>query len=443
MKRVLPVVVLAFLAAIIGLLVFIGVKPGAAGSGRNLGDGLAVADDGDPAPASLTAEEAEGTLRAAEVKRHVGWLASDEMRGRDTPSPELDRAAQYVVAEFRRLGLQGAGGAGYLHWWTHRNEQVPNCLGLLEGSDPTLKSEVVIVGGHMDHIGMQGREAMNGADDNASGTTGVLELAEAFASMKTRPKRSILFMTFSGEEKGLLGSAAYCATPAIAIESCVAMFNFDMIGRSRDNYLFVGGIGTSPEFPAMLERGKTGLGLAIETAPGGYAPSDSENFHKAGLPVLFFFTNVHADYHRPDDIVDKINAEGEQTILRLAFRMIRETADRPARLPFTHLPTRALPKDFDDRVKERDTGTPAPKRPRLGVQRDESRSGFVVAEVTPGGAAEKAGIRLGDEIVRVGEGDVQTYDDLRAQLEKVERGQTVKVVVKRDGAEVSIDVTFE
>ncbi len=409
---------------------------------------LAVAQDAaDPKPGTLTADEAEKTLTAAEVKKHIGFFASDELGGRDTPSEGLTKAAEYIAAEFKRLGLKGVGDdGGHIKSWEYNGEKVPNCVGLLEGSDDKLKDEVVIIGGHMDHIGMQGREVMNGADDNASGSTGVLELAEAFASMKTRPRRSILFLTFSGEEKGLLGSAAYVKDPAVPLAKCVAMFNLDMIGRSKDDYLFIGGVGTSEPFPTMVEKAAEGIGLKIETHPGGLAPSDNTNFHLKGLPVLFFFTNVHADYHNADDVVDKINAEGEAKILKLAFRIVRATADRDERLPFTKNASQALPKDFNERMGERfggGGGAPARNRVQLGVQTDEVDEGVKITGLTEGGAAAKAGLKAGDIITKLGETKIADVTDLRAVLRKLKPGDAVKVTVLRDGKEESAEVKFE
>ena len=403
-------------------------------------------DDSDPKPATLTAEEAEKTLTAAEVKKHIAFFASDELGGRDTPSEGLTKAAEYIAAEFKRLGLKGVGDeGGHIKSWDYRGTKVPNCAGLLEGSDDKLKEEVVVIGGHMDHIGKQGREVMNGADDNASGSTGVLELAEAFASMKTRPRRSILFLTFSGEEKGLLGSAAYVKNPAVPLEKCVAMFNLDMVGRSKDDYLFIGGVGTSEPFPKMVEKAADGLGLKIETHPGGLAPSDNTNFHQKGLPVLFFFTNVHADYHNADDVVDKINAEGEAKILKLAFRIVRDTADRDEKLPFTKNASQALPKDFNERMGERFGGGAAPARNRvqLGVQTDEVDEGVKITDLTEGGAAAKAGLKAGDIITKLGETKIADVTDLRAALRKLKFGDTSKVTVLRDGKEETVDVKFE
>jgi len=438
MGRAARIAIPAAIVALIAMLIYVGTRP-AVSSSKSLGGGLAAPDPADPAPGSLDPAAAEATITPREIRDHIAWLASDEMKGRDTPSPELERAAQYVAGEFKRLGLQPVGN-GYFHWWTYGTELAPNALGLLEGSDPVLKSQVVIVGGHMDHIGVQGREVMNGADDNASGTTGVLELAEAFASMKVRPKRSILFITFSGEEKGLKGSEAYVANPPLPLEACVAMFNFDMIGRSVDKYLFIGGVGTSSEFPSMMKKANEGLDLMIETAPGGLAPSDNSNFHKKGMPVLFFFNNVHADYHRPDDIVDKINAEGEAAILKLGFRMIRATADLAERLPFTRIEKVALPHDFQERLRLRDA--PAARRPRLGVMRDDDQPGFVIMRVDIGSPAAAAGFERGDVIVKIGERDVASYDDLRAAMEGVKFGDTVVVRVRRGSDERSVDVRF-
>ncbi|MGH9426255.1 MAG: M28 family peptidase, partial [Terriglobia bacterium] len=189
-----------------------------------------------------------------------------------------------------------------------------NVVGILEGNDPVLRNEAIVIGAHYDHIGLgelgslaegRGHQIHNGADDNASGTAGVLELARVLASQRATLKRSLVFAAFSAEEEGLMGSKQYLSTPAFPLENTVAMINMDMIGRLKDDHLIVGGSGTSPQWKEMLARLKP-ANLDLKFQDDGYGPSDHASFYAKDIPVLFFFTGVHQDYHRPSDDADKI-----------------------------------------------------------------------------------------------------------------------------------------
>ncbi|MDH3269310.1 MAG: M28 family peptidase, partial [Ignavibacteria bacterium] len=214
-----------------------------------------------------------------------------------------------------------------------------NVGGILEGNDPTLKNEWIIIGAHFDHLGMGGDGSLyrgkepqihNGADDNSSGTTGVLELAEKFASVKGQLKRSIAFFTFSGEELGLLGSNYLVKNLPFPAEDAITMINMDMIGRLKDSSLIVYGTGTSSNWKDILNKHNS-YGFKLSFNDEGFGPSDQSSFYGAKIPVLFFFTGTHEDYHKPSDDADKINFIGEQEILEYVYDVAVDIDDNPER----------------------------------------------------------------------------------------------------------------
>jgi len=213
-----------------------------------------------------------------------------------------------------------------------------NLLGTVEGSDPTLRQQAICLGAHYDHVGISGGEVCNGADDNASGTAGLLELAQYFAAHRQETRRTLLFAAFSGEEKGFLGSEWYVHHPSIPLEQTVAMLNLDMIGRSGDGTVRIGGVGTSPQWAGLLEAAAASGDLKVQTSTGSQGGSDHEPFYRRNIPVLHFYTGMHSDYHRPTDDWDKINAAGEVQILRLVVALIHRLNTCPEGLSFAPLP---------------------------------------------------------------------------------------------------------
>lgn len=310
-----------------------------------------------------------------------------------------------------------------------------NVIGRLVGSDPTLKDEVVVVGAHYDHVGKGGPGVMdrsnvgsihNGADDNASGTSGMLEIAQAFAGSGQRPKRTILFMAYSGEERGLLGSQHWCAHPTVALEKVVAMVNLDMIGRLRAKEFEVGGIGTSPGMEAIVKAALAAEGLEASLDPSGQGPSDHASFDDKKIPVLFFFTGLHDDYHRPGDDVEKINFEGAAKVARAAFSCLSALADLPARPPYTE-------------VKQ---AGPNANRPRLGVMLDRNRTegGVGVQSVVPDGPAAKAGVLADDLIVGLAGKEIKSFQDLTQTLGAQQFDAEVDLVVQRGDQRLTLKV---
>ncbi|MEI6235552.1 MAG: M28 family peptidase [Planctomycetota bacterium] len=302
-----------------------------------------------------------------------------------------------------------------------------NVIARLEGSDPVLKNECVIVGAHCDHVGMgyensllgkDGAGKMHpGADDNASGTAGMLEIAQYIASLKPdeRPKRSILFMAFSGEEIGLLGSEHYTKHPFIPLKDTAAMLNLDMIGRSSDGYAQVSGIGSSRGFKELITKNSSDVGVKLHFGSAGDGPSDHASFYKVKVPVLFFSTGTHADYHRPTDTWDKINAPIAAETAKLAAKAAIDLANCTDRPEFVQAGTGCY----------------------LGVGADEERQnvvGFPVADVAKGSPADQAGIRSGDVITALNDQRLIHAFDLMISLSEFSPGDEIDLKIQR-GAE--------
>jgi hypothetical protein len=315
-----------------------------------------------------------------------------------------------------------------------------NVVGLLPGSDPELRDEFVIVGGHYDHLGWGGVSSLSesrepavhpGADDNASGAAGVMALADAFAAAALRTRRSIVFICFSGEELGLYGSAHYIKRPIVPLERTVAMFNLDMVGRLKDDKLTVIGTGTSPAWEALLAAANRDAGLFLAKNESGFGASDQQSFYAAKIPVLFFFTGVHADYHRPSDTPDKINYPGEAKVLAFVAGCLRRLDAYDARPEYCEV---AAP-----------TGGTARFRVWFGSIPDYSVEvvGVKIAGVRAESPAQKAGLRAGDVVVKFGGHTVRNVQDYTVALSAFRPGDVVEVVVLRDGSELALSAVLE
>ena len=307
--------------------------------------GCASSDDAPSLRSSEAMDAAAATIRAEDVIARIGVLADDSMRGRRTPSPELDMVAEWIAGEFAEMGLEPGGDDGsFVQRYPLPNGEeatAPNVVGILPGSDPELRDEYVIYSAHMDHVGVRATEGgdsiFNGADDDASGTATVMEVAEAMASLDVAPRRSILFVLVSGEERGLWGSDYFTAHPPVPVEGMVANLNADMVGRNwTDTIVAIGKEhsslgGTLAEVnEAHPELGMTAID-DIWPEERFYFRSDHFNFARRGVPVLFFFNGTHEDYHRPSDEVERIDGEKTSRIGRLLFYLGMEIADADER----------------------------------------------------------------------------------------------------------------
>lgn len=296
-------------------------------------------------PAAAGPADDAATITQDMLRRHVSIISHDSMRGRVTPSRGLELTAAYIASQFARLELRPLGDSGtFIQHYPlpiGGHGQAPNVVALLEGRDPALKGEFLVFSAHMDHVGV-GRPAggdsiYNGADDNASGTAAVMALAEAFAKAKDRPRRSIIFLTVSGEEEGLWGSAYFASHPPVALDSIVADLNIDMIGRNWRDTIVAIGREHSDLGPTLARVAAAHPELRMATVhdpwpnENFYYRSDHYNFARRGVPVLFFFSGTHADYHGPYDEIDKIDFEKETRIVRLLYYFGSEVANAAAK----------------------------------------------------------------------------------------------------------------
>ncbi|HEU4478170.1 MAG TPA: M20/M25/M40 family metallo-hydrolase [Pyrinomonadaceae bacterium] len=358
-----------------------------------------------------------------------------------------------------------------------REQAAANVIGLLEGSHPTLKNEVIVIGAHYDHLGLGGAgslaqkegEIHHGADDNASGVAGVLELARVFAAQKPRPRRSIIFAAFSGEEEGLLGSNYYVNHPAAPLANTIAMINMDMIGRMKNKTLTVGGIGTATEWRALVENANllqgitvtaahTGSATGTSVASGmpivvaangqpivnsdpskqfsltlnadGYGPSDHSSFYSKQIPVLFFWTGTHEDYHKPSDTADKINFDDQSRILSVVGRIVQDIDKSDQRPSFTAAKTEPVGRSTGFRVY-------------LGTIPNyaDANDGLLLDGVREDSPAAKAGLKAGDRIVKLAGREVRNVYDYTYALGEMKAGQEYEVEVVRGGERLQLKLT--
>ena len=320
--------------------------------------------------------------------------------------------------------------------------EVKNVIAVLEGEGP-LADETIVIGAHYDHLGMGGegsftptkREIHNGADDNASGTTALLDVAQRLSTLGKKLPRRVVFMAFTGEERGLIGSARYCREPLFPLDKTVAMLNMDMVGRLTDDKLTVQGGDTAAEFKKVIDDMNTSkFHFKLTHQSGGLGPSDHASFYTKKIPVLHFFTGLHSDYHRPSDDAEKINASG---LVRVA-EMVADVAVAVAEMP-------ARPSYREVKSTSHGTGTGSGgSRPYFGSIPDYSgdQPGLALSGVSKDGPADKAGLKAGDVIIKLGDSKVGNIDDFDGALRKFKAGDKVIVVVKRDGKEMILSVTL-
>jgi hypothetical protein len=325
-----------------------------------------------------------------------------------------------------------------------------NVVGVLEGSGPHA-TETVVVGAHYDHLGRGGlfsgslaflsSEIHNGADDNASGTAMVLELARRLGARRDPPPRRVVFMAFSGEERGLLGSRHYVAHPLFPLESTVMMFNCDMVGRlNGKSELTMIGTGTSPGLEQLVEALGKSAGLSIKKVAGmtdGFGGSDHQSFYPRGIPVLFAFTGVHSDYHRPSDDTDRINVPGMARIADYLELLLLDVVRRPIRPAYTRI--------ADGRRSPAAGPARRGSSVYLGTRPDyssDSKDGMRIDGVSEGSPAEKGGLKGGDVITSFGGKAVGTIYDFMDSMNRYKSGDQVEIVVKRDGKVVKLQVTL-
>jgi len=319
-----------------------------------------------------------------------------------------------------------------------------NVIGILEGTDPVLKTEYVIIGGHFDHLGMGGEGSgsrapdvpaiHNGADDNASGTAGGIELAQKLSANRSNLKRSIVFVAFTGEEMGLLGSKEFVSKPPVDLKKVNAMINLDMIGRlnPETNTIIIGGTGTSAQSDSILSTLEVGRSFKSTHSPDGYGASDHSSFYSDNIPVFFFFTGVHDDYHTPADDAEKINYPGEVAVLEMVYDLAVNVANGN-RLTFHEAGAKQAPR-YGRNMKV-----------TLGIVPDmvsNDNNGLRVDGVRKAGPADKAGIIKGDRVISIEGQPVTNIYDYMSRLGKLKPGQVASVEINRDGKKQILIVQF-
>ncbi|MGC3943592.1 MAG: M20/M25/M40 family metallo-hydrolase [Chryseolinea sp.] len=380
------------------------------------------------------------------VLNDIRSLADDRNHGRGAGSAGERTAAAYIASRFKELGLLPKGDKGTFQQKFTFNKGVhgegkpaeaANVLAYIDNKAAT----TIIIGAHYDHLGDDGQGSSldpnpsnkihNGADDNASGVAGVLELARFYSDNKIKERNNFLFICFSGEELGLLGSRYFTEHPTINLQSANYMINMDMVGRlDRSTHtLFVSGTGTSPVWEPLLQR-ISSPELVIKMDSSGMGPSDHTSFYLKDIPVLHFFTGSHSDYHKPSDDWEKINSSGEARVLDLIIRM-NSSLDMEPKLSFL-------------KTRNKSNAGRATFKVTLGIMPSYAgtENGLKVDGVTDGRPGQKAGIQTGDVIIEMGANKISNIDDYMKALGQFEKGQTVPIKVKRSDNVVTLSVTF-
>ncbi len=372
------------------------------------------------------------------VKRAVAekLLASAGLAPLDELQQRLDRN-EFITADLKNLSAKGKPGIRAV------TAPLQNVVGILPGEGP-LANEYVVFGAHYDHLGKVPPNMIprvdgkfdpkiavihNGADDNASGTAGVLELARIFAS-GPKLKRSLVFVAFTGEEVGLLGSRYFVDHPPIPVENVVAMINLDMIGRLQDKPLVAMGSRTGKEFEAYLKKHSETLGMEVQYRGPAGGGSDHSSFVSRDVPVLFFYTGMHPDYHRPTDDTDKIDFDGESKVVSLAQAVADEIIEAPSRPTWQKIESQ--PKDL---------------RVRMGIvpvyAKTDDLPGWPTGGVLPGRAAERAGMKDGDRILSISGEEIKTIQDYIRILHPHAPGDEIVVVVLRGNEQLTLTIKLE
>lgn len=393
-----------------------------------------------------------GVYTAITAKEDVVFLASDELAGRETGTAGALQAADYIKNRFVNLGLQAKGNAGtYYQTFTFAPKNDPhgevsfresgeekdslitgtNVIAFLDNQ----AENTIVIGAHYDHLGMGGEGSLhrdgeaihNGADDNASGVAVMLQLAEELKA-ETYKGNNYLFIAFSGEEMGLLGSNFFTKNATIDLTTVNYMVNMDMVGRlNEEKAIAVHGTGTSPIFPQVVFSANTDFDIAEHKS--GVGPSDHTSFYLNDIPVLHLFTGQHEDYHKPTDDADKLNYEGMQLIENYILAIIAELNDN-GKIKFT-------------KTKDESSAVPAFKV-GLGVVPDYlySGKGMRIDGVSEGKAAQNADLQKGDVVIKMGDSIVSDMMSYMRVLSTFDQGDKTTVVIERDGVEVEKEITF-
>jgi hypothetical protein len=387
-------------------------------------------------------------LESIEVDRLndlVVTLADDTFEGREAGSRGGRAAGTYLIRELKKIGVAGGGVDGAYH--QPFGNDYRNILAVLPGSDPKLKDEYIVIGAHYDHVGYGTHRNSygpigfihNGADDNASGTAALLEIAEALMTLPEPPRRSVLFGLWDGEEKGLLGSKHWVGHPTVPLEQIKFVINMDMVGRLGEKGLQVMGTRSGPGLRQMICRENREVGVQLQFPWKIRDNTDHSPFFEQGIPVLSLHTGLHDDYHRPSDDAELINVEGIQEVARLAFHVAHTVAERDTEIDFrpdSRSENAVYRKRFEQTLENR--------KPRLGISWDrdaDATQGIRLMEIRPGSPAARAGLTVGDRMTQFDGRSISSQAQL-VQL-VLAASATVPVLVDRSGSEEPVTVEIE
>lgn len=389
--------------------------------------------------------QGQGIVEPPRLLDDIKFLTEERLQGRATGSPGADSAAAYLARRFSEVGLQPAAGGWFQSFAVRRDMPVArhsnaggligkNVIGILPGRDPVLRNQTVVLGAHYDHLGLGGFGSLdpdstglvhNGADDNASGVAGLIQVAARLAA--SPPARTVVFIAFSGEELGLLGSAHYVKEPIYPLARTLAMVNLDMVGRLRNGRLIVYGARSAKEFPALLDSLNWYAGFDLKAKGDGYGPSDQSSFYAAKRPVLHLFTDLHEDYHRTTDDWQKVNLDGLKRVADFTLGLVTALANRRGPLTFLDLPTPLSAQSSAPPIATPGYGA------YLGTVPDMTGApgGVRLVGVRAGSPAEMAGLRGDDIITRIGATETPDLQAMTDALRSHRPGDTVEIVVRR------------
>ncbi len=370
----------------------------------------------------------------------IHYLASDKLKGRKTGTSGEKKAAKYIAQQFEKYNLLPKGDIKYYqkfkgkiqhHHSTESKKSIKgyNIIGFFDNN----QKETIIIGAHYDHLGKGGagslhsgkKEIHNGADDNASGVSILINLIKPLSENKLY---NYLFIAFSGEEEGLLGSSYFVKNPTINLENVRFMLNLDMVGRlNQKKELAINGVGTSKQWINLLEKPNQ---FKLIKSESGIGPSDHTPFYFENIPVLHFFTGQHADYHKPTDDIEKINFEGMYMIMKYIESIVEESSKI---------------KNFDFQETKQEATTSPKMNVTLGIMPDYlyDGKGLRIDGITKGKTAFKHGFQKGDIITYIADIKIDNIMDYMKGLNKFQKGEKTTIQIIRDNKTINKSVVFK